>query len=704
MTNRAVGLRARSWLGVIALSAAVIPANTQEPAPIVGSATVAATSSPLDSGDPLVLEGRQADMPLPGALSPRNANYEIDVRLDHPARTFSGTEIIRWRNIGRAPADSLRLHLYWNAWYNNQSSWMRERLLAGGSDDRPAEDWSYIRVTAMALANPDGTAGLDLMSGFSYVQPDDANAQDRTLAAVALPTPVEPESEIAVRVQWSARAPRTFSRTGAIGNYYFVAHWFPKIAVFEGESWTAHQFHANTEFFSDYGRYDVRMTVPRGWVVGATGTEQSRVDNADGTTTHHYVQDDVHDFAWTTSPDYVEHRQTLTHPSLPTVEMRLLMQPEHAGQEDRHFDATAAALRYYGEWYGAYPYDHITVIDPAYQSGAGGMEYPTLFTSGTRFWNPRQSNSPEAVTVHEAGHQFWYAIVGNNEFQHAWLDEGLNTFSEERVQAIVFQPNYRVERFFGGFVPWQFRDIPLRRETDGNGLNGYRLAARRDRADVPTFRYWPGTHSQITYSKTALWLNTLERYLGWETVQRVLSTFFERWKFRHPQPEDFFAIVNEVSGRDMTWFFDQVYRSSNVFDYSVDRFETSGVRARGLTDDAADEPRFEETTSPDLFRTTVVVRRLGEAIFPVDVLITFENGEQVREQWSGVDRWKTFTYERASRGKTAQVDPEQVLLLDVNYTNNSRTLAPKAEDAATKWSLKWMVWLQDLMLTWSAFV
>ena len=137
------------------------------------------------------------------------------------------------------------------------------------------------------------------------------------------------------------------------------------------------------------------------------------------------------------------------------------------------------------------------MIDPAYQSGAGGMEYPTLFTAGTRRLSPRQTNSPEAVTVHEAGHQFWYGMVGNNEFDHAWMDEGFNTFSEERVQSIAFQPNYRVERFFGGFLPWQQRDIPLKRETDGNGLNFYRprrqrrfagdadvaLLARRARAD-----------------------------------------------------------------------------------------------------------------------------------------------------------------------------------------------------------------------------
>ena len=667
-------------------------ANASAPAPIVASA-------------PAVTVSRQNDEPLPGALSARNANYDIDVRLDHATRTLTGVAVIRWRNIGQGPADFLRMHLYWNAWRNTASTWMREEMLPGGGEgDRPPDDWSYISITALALANPDGSPGLDLLPGLYFVGPDDGNAADRTLASVPLPTPVQPDREITLRVSWKAKVPRTFSRTGGIGTYYFIAHWFPKIAVFADGHWVSHQFHANTEFFADYGRYDVRMTVPRGWVVGSSGTEQARTDNADGTTTHRYLQNDVHDFTWTTSPDYVEHRQRFAHPGLPPVDIRLLMQPEHAGQEDRHFAATAAALRYYGEWYGPYPYGHVTVIDPAFQSGAGGMEYPTLFTAGTRWLAPRQSNSPEAVTIHEAGHQFWYGIVGNNEFEHGWLDEGLNTFSDERVQSIAFQPNYRVERFFGGFIPWRFRDLPLSRDTDGNGLNGYRLAAESDDPSVPTFRYWPATHAQITYSKTALWLHTLERLIGWETLQRILATFFERWKFRHPRPEDFFAVANEISGRDLTWFFDQVYRSSNVFDYGVERFATEPLTVRGLREDNAPDPRFEERTVEGVYRTTVVVRRFGEAIFPVDVVTTFANGDQLRERWDGRDRWRAYTYDRPARGVQVEVDPERTLLLDVDYTNNSQTLAPQADEAARKWSLKWMIWLQDLMMTWAFFV
>jgi hypothetical protein len=668
-----------------------------------------------------------AQEPVPQSLSARNANYDIDVRLDHAARTLTGSETIRWRNIGTAPADSLRLHLYWNAWANNQSTWMREYTLAGGFDDVRKDDWSYIRVTKIALANADPSTSLvlrqaqddpeqrrrvgasasaetDLMARFSYVQPDDGNPEDRTLAAVSLPSPVPPGGAVALRVEWIARVPRTFARTGAIGNFYFIAQWFPKLAVFSDTTWTAHQFHANSEFFSDYGRYDVRITVPAGWKVGATGTPQNEQTNGDNTVTHRFVQDDVHDFAWTTSPDYLEYRQQFRHAGLPPVEMRLLLQPEHRGQQDRHFAATAAALRYYGEWYGPYPYGHLTIVDPAYQSGAGGMEYPTLFTAGTRLFAPRQSSdAPEAVTVHETGHQFWYGIVGNNEFEHAWLDEGINQFSEARVLAEAFTPDYPVTRFFGGFVPWQVRDIPFKRETDGNYLSAYRSAAESDPMNIPTFRYHPVTHWAISYYKTALWLNTLERYLGWDTLQRVLKTHFQRSAFKHPRPEDFFQTLNEVSGRDLTWMVDQVYRTSNVFDYGVELLESERVQTTGF-DVAAEKPAYRDATSDTTYRTMMIVRRHGEAIFPVDVLVTFANGEQIREHWDGVDRWKAYTYDRAARAVSAEVDPDRVLLLDVNYTNNSRSLSPKSAEAAQKWSLKWMVWMQDLMLTWSFFV
>jgi hypothetical protein len=274
--------------------------------------------------------------------------------------------------------------------------------------------------------------------------------------------------------------------------------------------------------------------------------------------------------------------------------------------------------------------------------------------------------------------------VASNEFEHAWMDEGINTYATARVLEEAVNPNRVESRYFGSFVPWSFRGLPVTR-IDNDRLAAYRLNSEADAQWTPTFQYWPATASIISYNKTALWLHTLEQRLGWPMMQRILSTYFERWKFKHPKPSDFFDVVREVSGSGHVWFFDEVYRSSNAFDYGVQEFRSE---------------RLDEHSH----RTTVVVRRYGEAMFPVDVVTTFENGEQAREAWNGQERRAIYQYERPSRGLMVQVDPERRLLLDLSYTNNSRTLKPRGDEASLKWSLQWMAWLQDLMLTYGFFV
>ena len=637
------------------------------------------------------------------AAAPKTANYDIDVTLDPATRTITGSELITWRNPGAIAAYSIRIHLYWNAFRNTKSTWLKQARLAGYEPfaDSDQDAFGYSNVTKLTRLNDDGSE-TDLMKGdWRAISPDDQNPDDRTLWAATLRDAVEPGGTMRLRVEWTGKFPKNFDRTGQIGNYYFVSQWYPKLGVFEG-GWTAHQFWANSEFFSDFGDYDVRMTVPQGWMLGATGVEQSRTD-AGGKTTHRYTQQGVHDFAWTTSPDFIEHRQQFTLPGRAPVQMRLLIQPEHNYLAERHFNATAAALKYYGEWYGAYPYPAITIVDPAFQSTSGGMEYPTLFTGGTPWLSPRETNDPEAVVVHEAGHQFWYGMVANNEVEFAWLDEGINEYSDAHVQDLALQPNYHAQRFFGGFIPWQFRDIALKRATDLNWMNVYRRAPDRDSLSVPTASLWPGTHQNMSYHKAALMLHTLERMYTWEVMQRVLSVYFSRWKFRHPTPEAFFQVLNEVTGKNHDWFREQVYTSSNTFDYAIESLKSEPVSTRGFAE-GTNGLGFQEGTEKDKFRTTVVVRRLQAGQFPVDVLVTFSNGEQAREKWEGRGRWAVFTYEKPVKAVSAQVDPERVLLLDTYYTNNSKTTEPAGEKAATKWSLRWMVWLQDLFMTSAFFV
>lgn len=655
------------------------------------------------------------------ALSPRNANYTIEVKLDPERKILEGREVISWRNDRDRPANELWFHLYYNAWKNTRSTWLLERALTGrilrGQQERQIreEDWGYIDVTSIGVLAGGNFRAADLTSAKRFASPDDGNPDDQTVMVVPLPQAVAPGDSIRVELSFTSKIPRTFSRTGYRGNYFFIGQWFPKLGVYEnGGTWNCHQFHAGSEFYSDYGVYDVRITVPSSYVLGATGRLVEKTDNTDGTSTHRHVQTDVHDFAWTASPKYVVREARFEYPGLPPVEMRLMLQPEHLGQAERHFAATRVALQYYGTWYGAYPYGHVTIVDPVYDSGTGGMEYPTIFTCRTRLLNPEGGGSPEGVTIHECGHQFWYGIVGNNEFEHAWLDEGLTTFSTARTMEAAYGENSLVRHYFRKFFPVMFSDVKLPRMTYQNRLHRYRTAATSDVQSKPSYLYFPATGYRITYDKTALWLATLERYLGWATLQKILSTFFERYKFKHPVPDDFFSVVNEVSGQDMTWFFDQVYRSSEVFDYMVDSVSSVLAAPEGFIDEDGKKTYVEgrkneniatdQDTEGNIYRTQVEVRRNGGAVFPVEVLMVFENGETVRENWDGEDRWKLYVYEKPSKLKYAVVDPDHKLLLDINYTNNSRLLESASAFPARKWASKWMIWLQDLMAAFAFFI
>ncbi|MCM3879947.1 MAG: M1 family metallopeptidase [Vicinamibacterales bacterium] len=625
---------------------------------------------------------------VPKPLSPRNASYSIDATLDPQRRALTGRETITWTNVSTSSVADLQFHLYFNAWRNADSTWMREAKLSDwwlGTSGRRTADSGSIDISSLKVSGA-SFASVDLTSAVRFIAPDDENTSDRTVISVALPLPVGPGQTIAIDISWTSKIPRPFARTGAIGNYFFLGQWFPKIGVVDrGGNWNCHQFHVLTEFFSDYGVYDVRMTIPSGWPVAATGQQRERRDNPDGTTMHRYYQEDVHDFAWTTSPDFIERRERFEQPGLPPVDMRLMLLPENAAKAERHFAAARTALRYYGEWFGAYPYGHITIIDPAWQSESDGMEYPTLFTVGFPWWSPREDLYLEDTVVHEAGHQWWYGIVGTNEVEDAWMDEGINQYANARVDAEAWSHGREVRRFFGGFVPWVMNDVPWDRVVDGESLLSYRAELTTDVQATPSYQWWPRTSTPLAYAKPALWLHTLERALGWTTMQRILAAFFEKWRFKHPRPGDFFQVANEVSGKDLGPFFDQVYRASVVFDYGVESVSS---------DEKAD----------DMFLSDIVVRRYGDGIFPVTVLITFADGSTRREAWDGGGRWTRITVENHSRAVSAQVDPDRVLLLDTNFTNNSFTTEPHATRAAVKLASKWMVWLQDQLVTWAFFV
>jgi hypothetical protein len=667
----------------------------------------------------LLTAGNAAADRLP-ERSDRVVSYQIAVRLDPSAKRLDGRETVTWRNPSSDTVSDLWLHLYLNAFRNTASTFVRE---SGGQlrGDRMSDSaWGWIDISSFRLAD-----GADLTGAIRFEHPDDDNADDRTVARIPLPRPVPPGGTVTFEVAFKAQLPEVFARSGYKRNFYLVGQWFPKLGVYEpaglrGRSsggWNCHQYHANSEFYADYGEFHVEMTVPTSYVVGATGERKGRITHADGTVTYTYEQADVHDFAWTADPNFVHVRRTfsgsrdvtpaeyertaallgrpLDEVKLSDVEVNLFVQPAHLPQTERYIQSVKAALKHFGLWYGRYPYRTITVVDPPQDaSGAGGMEYPTFITGGTsyaaNFWPFDGPRGVEGVTVHEFGHQFWYGMVGNNEFEEAWLDEGINTYST----ALVMAAAYGERTSSGRFLALDLADLDM--------LRGMVAAYSRSKDAIvkPAWMY-TGDYGYYAYMKPAAALCTLQGLVGDQAMARIMRTFQERWRFRHPASADFFAVASEVSGRDLTPYFRQAFLGSDVLDYAVEAVSSAPVEpTRGVVEKdgkritvSADAGAKGKT--PSSFESRVLVRRQGEVTFPVQIALKFQGRPVERVAWDGLDRWKRIVVVRPERLEWAAVDPDGKVVLDANAVNNARRVQPDGRLGAW-WGVRWLSALQQV--------
>ena len=641
--------------------------------------SAAAPPAPKSSEESLIPSTALA-INSPTPLSQRIVAYHLDARYDPGKHTLDGSEDLVYHNVTGQSLDRFPFHLYLNA-FQPKATWIREAR-SMGTRDVTLENWEDKYYGAEEINSFEVVGMGDLTSRLEFIQPDDRNKDDKTVVQVVLPRPVPSGGYVQFRIKFHDQFPETLARTGWKRDFVLGGQWFPKVGVWWHGAWNCHQFHATTEFFADFGVYDVTLTLPQYEVVGASGVRVGEVKNADGTQTLTYHGDDIHDFAWTASPRYRVAEETFQGTMGP-VELRLLMQPAHWAQEQRHAKILKQSLDHFERWYGPYPYKTLTLVDPMPDSAAGGMEYPTFITGQTNWWMPPGIYEPEIVVEHEFGHQYWYGMVATNEFEDAWLDEGINSYTEVKILDDILGRDTSILNEFGvtaGERGLQRTEYVAAADVDPMAQNAWQYA------DF-------GSYGGVTYGKTASVLLTLEKLIGEDTLEKALRTYFMRYRFTHPTKEDFLKTIEEVAGRDLRWYFNQAVYGTQVFDYEVWHIRSEPVNWY--------EKHLKEKKGETTYESTVMIHRKGDFIFPVDVEVKFENGEKVKEQWDGHDRWIRYTYQKKAKVESVEIDPSHRVQIDRDDFNNSRTAEPNP-GATLKLANYWVFVTQLLaqVLTW----
>ena len=590
--------------------------------------------------------------------------YRIEARLDESSEVLRGRARLRYRNDSPDTLDEFFFHLHLNAFRPN-SAWARRDLEFGITtfQDLGPEEHGFERITEITVD------GRPVFLRYPY-------APDSTVVGFDLPDPLEPGETVTMDYAWDARPSSEPRRQGRRGRQYDFAQWYPRVVVYDDEGWRPHPLYRSGEFYGDFALYDVTLEVREDQVMGATGvpvsgdpgwdaaqalgtgpidyqrewygsldpTAQPCIERGEericGTPPARYLREeeslghlageptagwkrvrwfaeDVHHFAWSTSPDYVYEQGRWED-----VTIHVLYQPgdEESWGGGVAVRRTAEALQWLDRIFGDYAYPHVTNL---HRIEGGGTEFPMVVMNGS---------ASQGLILHEVGHIYAHGILGNNEWLEGWLDEGLSSF----------QTDWYAEQAGGGAAVWE--DAVLTTVLlDLQGVS--------EPVVLPAERYAEhAVYNQMVYTKGEVVLWMLREMAGEEAFTRILRTYYDRYRFRHVDSGAFQGVAEEVLSTDLDWFFGPWLHGTGVVDYALEDVETVPGPRGG-------------------WQTTLQLERVGDRVMPVPLRLRGADGEvrdTVLPGWSRESRHQVATPFLPRR---VEIDPEGTIL-DWNVLND----------------------------------
>ena len=576
-------------------------------------------------------------------------SYKIKVRLNDIEKVIYGQEQIIFLNTSVKDIDTLHLQLYANAFSSDSTFFVKgskslKELL------RQEEYRGFIQIKKVRTL----TKELDW----------DIN---ETQMKIFLSQPLKSGSEIEISLEFELKLPKIISRMGYYEDNYLLSEWFPKMAVLEKNGvWKDFPYHHLTEFYSDFGTYDVSITLPLKYIIDGTGYKIAEKKNQDSTRTVIFRAEKVHDFAWCASPEFRVRKL-----SIDGIEVTYLFLPENSYKFKRWSKAAEVALRYCNSNFGRYPYDKLVIVNVYIGRTGAAMECPMLVTMPARLpLTPNNIRLEEEILIHEIVHQWWYGIVASNEAFEAWLDEGFTTYSTRKVVEKEYGLKGNIMDFWG----FEFSNLNLAKWI-------YLKHPALDPVVQPSWEFLSSiSYGVNVYYKASLVLELLENSIGEDKMGILLREYYNLYQFKHPHTEDFLKLAEGIAGQDLDGIFTDFLYGTKTCDYEVKKIKSILKQGEG---------------KGSLFETTVELRRNGGIILPVEILIELDNGEKILKIWDGEDSRYELKLETDARIRSALIDPENKIILDTNVNNNGLSTKP------CRWPLfkffsDYLFWMESL--------